>query len=714
MSIFDDLDLFTGRRLPVIHGVEAAECGLACMTMIARWHGHDVDLNGLRQRFSLSISGASLRNLMQLADRLGFATRALRLEPEALRKIETPAILHWDLNHFVVLAKAGAKGIVIHDPGAGRRELSWAEASRHFTGVVLEVKRADNFEPVEARQKTKLTSLWSKMTGFWPSFFQILALSVALQFAVFAAPFFTQLVIDEALARGDTDLLLVLAVGFGALVVIRVMIETLRAYALQVLGQLLTFQMVGNLVRHLMRLKTAFFEKRHVGDILSRIQSTRPIQDAITRGVVATMIDGVMAIIALVILFFYSGLLTMVVLASLVLSLVVTFSVYPVMRRRSEEAIAAGAKEQSHLIESVRASRTLKLMGREAERENAWRNLFADTTNANFSVGRYEIAQNSLQQLITGVQTILVVYLAGRMILAGEGFSVGMLFAFLSFRQTFTDRVLALINQSVQFRLLSLHLDRVGDIIQAEREVRDDEEAAQLETIEGGIEVRDAHFRYGAGDKPVLTGASLQVRPGEFLAITGSSGGGKSTLLKLMLGLYEPDEGEILLDGRAASAALWRAWRAHVGMVAQDDQLMSGTLANNIAFFDPDLDMTRVHEAARQARIHEDILAMPMGYLSLIGDMGAALSGGQRQRVLLARALYRNPSVLILDEGTANLDPETEAEIADVVAAMDITRIVVAHRPALIERADRVVVVKGGKVRPAKGGSGAVRTGAAE
>ena len=284
------------------------------------------------------------------------------------------------------------------------------------------------------------------------------------------------------------------------------------------------------------------------------------------------------------------------------------------------------------------------------------------------------------------------------MIIAGEGFSVGMLFAYLSFRQTFTDRVLALINEAFNFRLLTLHLDRISDIVHAEREAAPDEPSSEDAPPKGAIEARGVRFRYGAGDRLILDGVDLCVAPGEFLAITGASGGGKSTLLKLLLGLYDPVEGEILLDGRPPDLTGWRAWRRHVGVVAQDDQLLSGTLADNIAFFDPELDMARVREAASAARIQDDIMAMPMQFLSLVGDMGAALSGGQRQRVLLARALYRRPSILILDEGTANLDPQTETEIADTIAAMAITRIVVAHRPALVRRADRVVRVEGGRV----------------
>jgi ATP-binding cassette, subfamily B, bacterial CvaB/MchF/RaxB len=697
VSILQDLDLGRRRRLPVVMGTEAAECGLVCITMIARHHGHDVDLNGLRQRFSLSMAGVSLRAVMGMADQLGFATRALRVELEALRKVQTPAVLHWDLNHFVVLAGASRAGIVVHDPAFGRREMTFEEASKHFTGVALEVMPTAYFAPVAARQPTRLTDLWSKLTGFWPALFQILVLSVALQVAVFTAPFYLQLTVDEAILRADRDLMTVLALGFGALAVIQVALQALRGYALQVLNVLFSFQMKGNLVRHLLRLRTDFFEKRHVGDILSRLQSSAAIQDAITRGVAATLIDGAMAIIATVVLFFYSATLAGVVIAALLLSLAATFALYPAMRRRLEEQIVAGAKEHSHLIQSVRASTTIKLMGREAERESAWRNLFADVTNATFSVGRLEIGRSTVQGLITGLQSVLVVYLAARMILAGDGFSVGMLFAFMSFRQTLTDRTLALINQFIQFRLLGLHLERLGDIVHAEPEVAAGA-VVPAAAISGRLSLEGVSFRYGTADSLVLEDVTFSIAPGEFVAITGPSGGGKTTLLKLMLGLYAPTEGSIIVEGRRATPELWRAWRASTGVVAQDDQLLSGTIADNIAFFDPDLDMERVQAAARAAFVHDDIMRMPMQYLSLVGDMGSTLSGGQRQRVLLARALYRQPSLLMLDEGTANLDPATEAAVADVIAQLPITRIVVAHRPALIERAERIFSVANGLV----------------
>jgi ATP-binding cassette subfamily B protein RaxB len=616
---------------------------------------------------------------------------------DSLAKVRTPAVLHWDLSHFVVLKSVGRRNATIHDPSRGARTMGLDELAKHFTGVALEVTPSSQFRKVAARTPMRLDSLWSKSTGFWSAAFQILGLSVALQVAAFAAPLQIQLVVDNAIVQADGKLLNVLALGFGALVVVQAAIEALRGWAIQVFGNMLTFQMVGNLVRHLLRLPADFFEKRHVGDILSRIGSTAAIQDALTRGLVSALIDGVMALVVGVILFLYSPALAALVVAGVLLNLAVAWAFYPATRARTEERLMASAREQSHLMETVRAATTIKLLGREAERESAWRNLYAGVINANVSVGKYQINVGFLQSAIVGLQTVLVVYFGAQAIIAGAGFSVGMLLAFLSFRQTFTDRTLSLTNQAVQFRLLNLHLERLSDIVTAAPDVV--AAAPPPIAVEGRIEVRDLAFRYGASDPLVVRNVSLRIEPGEFAVVTGPSGGGKTTLLKLMLGLHQPTHGEVALDGQRATPELWRAWRDRVGVVAQDDRLLSGTIADNIAFFDPDLNMQRVHAAAMAAQVHADIVAKPMQYLSLIGDMGSSLSGGQRQRILLARALYRQPTVLFLDEGTANLDERTEEVIADLIESLPITRVVVAHRPALIRRATKVIELEGGVAR---------------
>ena len=696
MSVFEHINLSGQRKLSLVFASEAAECGLACIAMIARYHGHDVDLNGLRQRFALSLSGISLRNLMALADQLDFSSRPLRVDLAALQKVQPPAILHWDLNHFVVLHSVSAKRAIIHDPALGVRKLPISEVSKHFTGVVLELSPVDAFRPVKAKVPVRLSSLWSRSSGLWIGLWQIIALSAVLQIVAFAAPFQIQLVIDEAVFHSDKDLLLVIALAFSALAVVQASTEALRGWALQVFGHLLSFQIVGNLVRHMTRLPTDFFEKRHVGDILSRLGAVQPIQQAVTRGVVSALIDGAMAFIAAGLLLFYSVLLGVLSIFAALLHLALVFVLFPAMRYRMEEEIIARAKEQSHLMETVRAATTVKLMGREYEREGAWRNLYAEVTNAGIAVGKCQISMTFIQTLITGLTYALVVYFGAHLVLAGQGFSAGMLFAFLSFRQTFNDRATGFIGQLVQFRLMGLHLNRLADIITTAPEA-DFVRTCNLD-VKGAIKVRDLAFRYGAADQHVLRDIRLDVAAGDFVAIMGPSGAGKTTLLKLLLGLYHPTSGTIQLDGHLTDPELWRAWRARVGIVAQDDRLLSGTIADNIAFFDPDLDMAKVHGAARLARVHDDIMRTPMQYLGLVGDMGSTLSGGQRQRVLLARALYRNPRIIFLDEGTANLDEATEEAIADLIESLPITRIVVAHRPALLRRANRILLLKDGQL----------------
>ncbi len=675
---------------------EAAECGLACIAMVARYHGHDVDLNGLRQKFALSMSGATLRGLTRIADQLSLATRALRVDLDDLDKVRLPAVLHWDLKHFVVLERVSANSVVVHDPAVGRRRYRVEELSHHFTGVVLELLPAGAFEKITARVPVSLTSLWSRMTGFWRSLWKVLALSLALQVLIFAMPFQLQLAVDEAIMRSDQGLLAVLAVGFGGLVIMHAIIEALRAWALQVFGQLLSFQIVGNIVRHLIRLPANYFEKRQVADILSRITSAAAIRDILTRGVIAAIIDGLMAVTALAVLVVYSPPLAAVVLTTTLLSFGIALAIVPAMRDRTERRIVESAREQAHMMETVRGATTIKLMGREIEREGAWRNLFANTVNASISVSKFEIGLTTFQTLISGLQVVLVVSIGATLILNGTGFSVGMLFAFMSFRQTFSDRMNALATQAIQFRFLNLHLYRLADIVAADADPVDS--PSETRPLCGEIALESASYRYGATDPLVLDGVNLRIAPGEFVAITGRSGGGKTTLMKLMLGLLEPTSGAVMLDGAVASPHLWRAWREQTGVVAQDDRLFSGSIADNIGFFDPDLDMDKVHSAARAACVHDDIERMPMQYQSLVGDMGSALSGGQKQRVLLARALYRSPKILFLDEGTANLDEATEELIADLIEGMQITRVVVAHRPALLRRAHRVIVVGQGTV----------------
>ena len=669
---------------------EMTECGLACLAMIANHHGHAIDLAHLRERHLVSMNGASLKDIISIAATLDLGARPLRLDMEHLDELALPALIHWDLNHYVVLERVRGDHVGILDPGRGRRRLSREAFSKHFTGIAVEFSPREGFSAVDARRPARLSMMWSRLGGLKRAIAQTLILSVILQLIVISLPFYLQLVVDGALPSGDRALLLGLAAGFAGLVVVRALAEAVRSYAILVYGNQMSAQMIGNVFRHLLRLPVSYFEKRHIGDLVSRMNSTQPIQEALTQSVVGVVIDGVMALVMLAVMFIYSPLLAGLVLATSALVVAGTLIIYPHLRRNQEESIHARAIENTHVIESIRASTAIKLFGREAGREAQWENLYTDFVNANVGYGKWLIGRDFLRTLLTGLQLVVVVWIGATLVME-DAFTLGMLFAFLAYRQTFSDSINQLVDKGVEFRLLGLHLDRISDIAYSETERL--EGGSGLSDTKGHIRVEDVSFRYSPLDPWILKDFTLDIAPGGMTVLTGLSGGGKTTLLKLLMGLYAPTEGRITVDGRTLDEIGIRHWRARIGVVMQDDILLSGTIADNISFFDPEADMKKVAAAAHRAQVHTDIMAIPMSYLAPVGNMGSVLSGGQRQRVLLARALYHDPDILFLDEGTANLDRDTEAHIVKTIAGMEITRVVVAHRPAFLEAGNHVVEI---------------------
>jgi ATP-binding cassette subfamily B protein RaxB len=684
------------RRCQPIRQSEGAECGHACVAMVANHHGHKINLPGLRQRFPTSIKGATLADLMTIASDLDLSPRAVRLDLDEMDQLQTPAILHWDLNHFVVLEEVKGERATILDPATGRRQLSMRELGRHFTGVAMELTPTSDFKPVEARTRTRLRDLWSRMSNYRGAFVQVLTLSLLLQATALAMPFFLQLTIDEAIGQGDTNLLLILLVGFAVVYALNGIIRALRSWVLLTLGESLTYQLAGNVVRHLVRLPIGYFERRHVGDLLSRIGSIRPIQTLLTQGLVDVLIDAVLTLTTVFVMLLISPLLTAIVVGTTFLYLAVSLMLYPGIKQRTEEEIVARATEETYLMETMRAIRAIKLHTHEAMRENGWRNRYADVISATYRSQIYGIRLDLAESILFGFQFLIVVYL-GAMAVLGQSLTIGLLLAFLAYRTAFMTSAVALVDQLQRWRLVGVHLERLSDIVGERRE--------DLRIMPRGgllpapaIRAEGLTFAYGPTEAPIFDKLDFEIPAGELVAIVGPSGSGKTTLVRIMLGLLPPTGGRLVVDGVPLGPATLSGWRGRIGAVMQDDHLLTGTISDNIAFFDQQIDQNHVEEAAKLARIHEDIVKMPMAYQSLIGDMGAALSAGQRQRIMLARALYRDPDVLFLDEGTANLDEENEKAIAEMVANLPVTRIVVAHRPALVARAGLVLKLDGGRL----------------
>ncbi|KKO45709.1 ABC transporter ATP-binding protein [Arsukibacterium ikkense] len=695
-ALTEKLTFWQRSSLPVICQTEAAECGLACMAMVAGFHGYKVNLNELRQKFSLSIEGCTLLDLMNFAEKLQLTSRPLRIELEDLPALKVPCILHWDLNHFVVLKSVHVRHIVIHDPALGLRKLSLEEAGKHFTGVALELLPTNEFELKEGQSKLGLSNFWSKIIGLKRSLLLLFTLSILLQVFTLMAPYYMQLVIDDVILSSDTSLLLVLALGFSLVLLFEIATNALRGFVMLHFSNLMNIQMSGNLFHHLVRLPLNYFEKRHMGDVVSRFGSLRQVRELLTTGMIEALIDGLMAFAILVVILIYSPMLTLVILAAVILYALFRLAMYNSLRAVSEQEILAQAKENSNFMETVRGIQTIKLFGSEVKRESIWQNHFVDATNKSIQLGVFNISYQTVNRLLFGFENILVVYLAVHLILAG-GFSTGMLFAFLAYKSQFMDRMARLVEKLIEFRMLSLHFDRLGDIALTVKENVHPEQEREQKTLEGHIELRGINFSYSDTTNPVLHNVNLSIRSGESVALVGPSGCGKTTLMKVMLGLLMPNKGVVLIDGIPLTQLGLANYRGQIAAVMQDDQLLSGSIRENIIFFDDQYDMARVIDCANMAAVHQDIEQMPMGYNSLIGDMGSALSGGQKQRILLARALYRQPRILFMDEATSHLDTKTESYVSKAIQQLNVTRIVIAHRPETIASVDRVIDLKLGE-----------------
>ena len=693
---------FGARKLPVIRQNETTECGLACLAMVAGFHGFRTDIAALRRRFPTSAAGVTLSAIMEMAARLDMSCRALKVPLEDIRKLQTPAIIHWDMNHFVVLKSARAKSMVVHDPATGARRYTRDVFSTHFTGIALELHPTRGFETGKERTRLRFSHLWTRIGGLKRTLAQALLLSAILQLVVLVSPFYMQVTVDEVLVKFDADLLFVLAFGFGALAVLNAIAGLLRGYVLLYFGNMLNYQMVCNLFAHLIQLPADFFEKRHIGDIVSRFGSVGPIRSLFTEGLVATAIDGVMAISTLILMFVYSAVLGSIALVALTLYLILRIATYPPLRERNEDAIVSHAREQSFFMETVRGILSIKLFRRETDRRRLWQNRFADAVNADVRVHRLRIWFALGNSLIFGIEHVVLIYVAAKMTLGAE-FTVGMIFAYMAYKRQFTENAIALVERLIEFRMLELHLSRIADIALAEREPAALPSPADRGdwTLRGGLRLEGVSYRYGEALPEVLGGVSIDIVAGETIAFVGSSGSGKTTLMKIMLGLFEPTAGRVLVDGRPLADVGVGEYRRQVGSVMQEDALFAGSIAENIAFFDSRIDMARVVRVAGLACIHREIIAKPMQYETLVGDMGSALSGGEKQRILLARALYRHPKILFMDEGTSSLDVATERDVNASIRSLGVTRIIVAHRPETIRTADRVVALVDGTLSPA-------------
>ncbi len=696
--MLERLTLGVKRRVPRLLQTEAAECGLACVGMVAGFHGHHQSLASLRGRFPVSLKGATLATLIHVAGQLGLASRPVKAGLGALSKLKLPCILHWEFNHFVVLTDINARSATLIDPASGIRKCTISELSASYTGVALELWPTPDFVTANENKPVRLRELTGRVTGLGAAFLQVMLLALALEVLTVVQPFFLQWVVDHVLNTGDRDLLTTLALAFGLLMVMLQLTSVARSWMLMFMGTTLNLQWRSNVFTHLLRLPVSYFEKRHLGDIVSRFGAIDTIQRTVTTSFLEALLDGIVMVITLVLMFLYSPPLAWIAVGAMTLYGLARWSCYASLRYATEEHIIHAAKEQSHFLETVRGVKAIKLFQHQNDRRSRWLALLVNEINADLRVQKWALFFRTFNGLLFGLSSIAILWLGARLVLDGQ-FTVGALLAFIVYKTLFDKRVAALLDKFVEVKMLRLQGERLADIVREAPEPIDEMPRADgAVTRSPAIEVRNLRFRYSPQEPYVLDGISLRIEPGESVAITGPSGGGKTTLINILLGILTPTEGEVLVDGVAVRGMGAAALRRMAGTVLQDDVLFAGSIGENISFFDPQYDPDRARECAEIAAIHDDICAMPMGYNTLVGDMGTVLSGGQKQRVLLARALYKQPAMLFLDEATSHLDITRERVVNRAIARLNMTRVIVAHRPDTIAAAGREIALAGGKI----------------
>jgi ATP-binding cassette subfamily B protein RaxB len=683
------------RKTALVLQTEAAECGLACLSMVAGRYGHRVDLPALRRRHNVSVRGTTLHDLVRIASTMGLATRALRADMPHLNRLRLPCILHWDHSHFVVLTRVGRRRVVIHDPAIGRRSVPKEEVSKRFTGVVLEAWPADGFERKTERARVRVWDLLRRSHGFAAVATQVLVMSLVLEAMGLVLPIGFQLVLDEVVVSNDQDLLTLIALGLGLVIAFRALIDFVRNWAIMVAGASLTLQWKMSLFRHLVLLPLSYFERRHAGDVASRFISIDRIQQTLSSASISPVVDGSMTFILVGMMWLYQPWLALFAIAMTCLYALTRGLGYRFYRRANEEAVVYAAYENSHFLESLRGMASIKALAIADRRQGVWNNYLVDRVAADLRVGKIDLIFSIISNLLFGLDRIVIIYFGARAVMGGA-LSVGMLVAFLAYKDQFSARVGRLLDTLVRLGTLTVHGERIADIALAEPEQSDFSQSTAAATILSrnvGLSARRISFRYSDNEREIISGFNLDVAPGECVAIAGPSGAGKTTLLKILAGLLRPTAGAVLIDDVPLQAIGVDAYRAQIGCVLQDDRLFAGSIAENIACFSPSADPDRIREVAKLAAIHNEILHMPMGYETLVGDMGSSLSGGQMQRIVLARALYRAPRILLLDEATSHLDEENERAINTAIRLLPISRVIVAHRRSTLDMADRIVPI---------------------
>ncbi|HDD2124113.1 TPA: peptidase domain-containing ABC transporter [Salmonella enterica] len=678
-------------KLPMVRQSTIAECGLACLTMISIFHGHNVDLRSMRLRFSIDNRGINLSTLMDMCHSMGLLSRPVKLDLSNIKKLKMPCILHWDLNHFVVLSKVTRNFIIVNDPAKGVVKLSFDEVSKHFTGIALELTKSENFIVFNEKKKIRVFDVLGKIRGLGKSFLTVVFISFLLELFSIVNPFYMQWVIDQVIVSADSALLTLLSLIFLSVAIVNPVLNSFRDWCITRISSLIHIQWTQNVVTHLFKLPMVWFETRSVGDVTSRIGSVGSIKDIITSNIISAILDGFMSFIMMVVMTFYSLKMTLFMVVFIFIYWLLRVFFIKKIQKQKEAILESKAIQDSEIIETVRGMLTIKVTGIVRERLSRYINKSVESSNKELIYYRTGILFSMLSHLLFGLCNIFIVWY-GAYITINNEFTAGALIAFLSFSNMLGGRASSFIDKIIEVKLINVYSERISDITLSSP-IEKNKNNITVSCISGnGVVLNNITFGYN--NKMVLNNLSVDIKSGHSIAIVGPSGCGKTTLAKIILGLFKPQKGMVLFGGVNIDKLDNDDYNSVIGAVMQDDQLFAGSILDNIVLFSNDINIDLVVSVSKAAFIHDDIMSMPMNYHTLVGDMGSSLSGGQKQRILIARALYRKPRLLIMDEATSHLDIDTEKAINNIISKMNITRIIIAHRNETINMADYVFEMK--------------------
>jgi ABC-type bacteriocin/lantibiotic exporter with double-glycine peptidase domain len=690
----------TAREVAFVPQLTPTDCGAACLASVLAFHGKHVPIHEVRSRLGGGRNGVTARQLLTAARAFGLTARGVSIDPSKLRYLPAGSILHWDLAHFVVYEGANAKQLRVVDPASGRRTIPLEEAGKSISGVALVFEPGHGFVREQPKRTYRLKRYLNWMFSVRNVWGRILATSFFLQLIALSTPGLLAILVDKVVPRGDAQLLYLVAAGFLLLTSFYFLSTLLRTRLLLELRTKLEARMSFEFVEHLFALPYGFFQQRTTGDLMMRLSSQLAIRELLTSGALSALLDGALVSVYFLMLLGAAPSLALVALGFALLQVIA----YALASRRNSQLVVEGLAAQSQLeayqVEMLSGIETLKSMGATDRSLSRWNDLYVNALNRAIASGRLDGTFSALLGALRFAGPVCLMMMGAYQVLAGS-LSLGTMLGLSALGAGFLEPVASLVGTAMKLTQLQGYMERIEDVLDTPREVRREtrtHERSGLFPLAGAIQVSDLSFKYPSEPRPTLERVTFEAYPGECIAIVGASGSGKSTLARLLAGLYEPTSGSIAFDGRDLRAWDLVGLRERLGIVTQDTRLFSGTIRDNVALFEPNIPQEEIEQACILACLDQTISQMPMGYDTMLADGGSSLSGGQRQRLSLARALVRNPSVLILDEATSALDAITERAVQANLKALQCTRIFAAHRLSTVVEADRIIVLDQGEV----------------